>query len=67
MDQADNQMLKISLAEIKQRLMKAQFVAALSDYPKIFDNVYINMVGWRELRNTGCCFKQASRLYGVST
>ena len=45
MDQADNQMLKISLAEIKQKVNEgSSLAAALSDYPKIFDNVYINMV-----------------------
>ena len=44
-DQADNQMLKISLAEIKQKVNEgSSLAAALSDYPKIFDNVYINMV-----------------------
>ena len=44
-DQADNQMLKISLAEIKQKVNEGSSLAgALSDYPKIFDNVYINMV-----------------------
>ncbi|WP_127717309.1 type II secretion system inner membrane protein GspF [Halobacteriovorax sp. HLS] len=44
-DQTDNQKLKIILAEIKQKVNEGSSLAkALSDYPKVFDNVYVNMV-----------------------
>jgi general secretion pathway protein F len=44
-DQTDNQKLKIILAEIKQKVNEGSSLAkALGDYPKVFDNVYVNMV-----------------------
>jgi general secretion pathway protein F len=44
-DQTDNQKLKIILAEIKQKVNEGSSLAkALADYPKVFDNVYVNMV-----------------------
>ena len=44
-DQTDNPNLKITLSEIRQKVNEGSSLAkALSDYPKIFDNVYVNMV-----------------------
>lgn len=44
-DQTENPRLKIVLAEIKQKVNEGSSLAgALSDYPTIFDNVYVNMV-----------------------
>jgi len=44
-DQSDNPRLKIILAEIKQKVNEGTSLAkALADYPKVFDNVYVNMV-----------------------
>ena len=44
-DQTDNQKLKIILAEIKQKVNEGYSLAkSLGDYPKVFDNVYVNMV-----------------------
>jgi general secretion pathway protein F len=45
MDQTDNQRLKIILSEVKQKVNEGSTIAgALGDYPKVFNNVYINMV-----------------------
>ncbi len=44
-DQTDNPNLKITLSEIRQKVNEGSSLAkALGDYPKIFDNVYVNMV-----------------------
>lgn len=44
-DQTDNQKLKIILAEIKQKVNEGSSLAqSLAEYPKVFDNVYVNMV-----------------------
>ena len=44
-DQSDNPKLKIILAEVRQKVNEGSSLAnALADYPKVFDNVYINMV-----------------------
>ena len=44
-DQTNNQQLKIILSEIKQKVNEGSSLAgALSDYPKVFNNVYVNMV-----------------------
>jgi len=47
-DQTENPRLKITLSEIRQKINEGSSLAqALSDYPKIFDNVYVNMVDER--------------------
>jgi general secretion pathway protein F len=52
-DQTDNPRLKITLSEIRQKVNEGTSLAkALSDYPKIFDNVYINMVDAGETSGT---------------
>ena len=52
-DQTDNPTLKITLSEIKQKVNEGSSLAkALGDYPKIFDNVYINMVEAGETSGT---------------
>ncbi|MBP9680488.1 MAG: type II secretion system inner membrane protein GspF [Bacteriovorax sp.] len=52
-DQTDNPRLKISLSEIRQKVNEGISLAkALSDYPKIFDNVYVNMVEAGETSGT---------------
>jgi general secretion pathway protein F len=52
-DQTDNPRLKITLSEIRQKVNEGSSLAsALSDYPKIFDNVYINMVEAGETSGT---------------
>lgn len=44
-DQTENQRLKVVLSEVKQKVNEGSSLAkALSDYPKIFNNVYVNMV-----------------------
>lgn len=44
-DQTDNARLRIVLSEIRQKVNEgSSLAAALSDYPKIFNNVYVNMV-----------------------
>ncbi len=44
-DQMDNPKLKVILAEVKQKVNEGTSLAkALSVYPKVFSNVYINMV-----------------------
>lgn len=52
-DQTDNPNLKITLSEIRQKVNEGTSLAkALSDYPKIFDNVYVNMVDAGETSGT---------------
>lgn len=52
-DQTDNPNLKISLSEIRQKVNEGSSLAkALADYPKIFDNVYVNMVEAGETSGT---------------
>ena len=52
-DQTDNPNLKITLSEIRQKVNEGSSLAkALSDYPKIFDNVYVNMVDAGETSGT---------------
>jgi general secretion pathway protein F len=44
-DQTDHPTLKMALSEIRQKVNEGSSLAkALSDYPKIFDTVYVNMV-----------------------
>jgi general secretion pathway protein F len=52
-DQTENPTLKIALSEIRQKVNEGSSLAkALSDYPKIFDTVYINMVDAGETSGT---------------
>lgn len=52
-DQTENPTLKITLSEIRQKVNEGSSLAkALSDYPKIFDNVYVNMVDAGEASGT---------------
>jgi len=52
-DQTDNPRLKITLSEIRQKVNEGTSLAgALADYPKIFDNVYVNMVEAGETSGT---------------
>lgn len=52
-DQTDNPNLKTTLSEIRQKVNEGSSLAkALADYPKIFDNVYINMVDAGESSGT---------------
>ncbi len=52
-DQTDNPRLKVTLSEIRQKVNEGSSLAkALSDYPKIFDNVYVNMVDAGETSGT---------------
>lgn len=52
-DQTDNPRLKITLSEIRQKVNEGSSLAqALGDYPKIFDNVYVNMVEAGETSGT---------------
>lgn len=52
-DQTDNQKFKSILADIKQKINEGSSLAsALSDYPKVFDNVYVNMVDAGETSGT---------------
>lgn len=45
MDQTENPKLKVILAEVRQKVNEGVGIgAALSAYPKIFNNVYVNMV-----------------------
>ncbi len=44
-DQTENQRLKVVLSEVRGKVNEGMSLArALSDYPKIFNNVYVNMV-----------------------
>ncbi|MBY0416277.1 MAG: type II secretion system inner membrane protein GspF [Bdellovibrionales bacterium] len=52
-DQTDNPTLKTALSEIRQKVNEGSTLSkAMSDYPKIFDNVYINMVDAGETSGT---------------
>lgn len=52
-DQTDNPNLRITLSEIRQKVNEGSSLAkALADYPKIFDNVYVNMVEAGETSGT---------------
>ncbi len=45
MDQTDHPKLKIVLSEIRQKVNEGSSLAqAMSDYPEIFNNIYVNMV-----------------------
>lgn len=44
-DQMDNQSLKVIISELRQKINEGTSLAnALAEYPKVFNNVYINMV-----------------------
>ena len=52
-DQTDNPQLQIVLSEVKQKVNEGSSLAqALGDYPKVFNNVYINMVDAGEQSGT---------------
>jgi general secretion pathway protein F len=52
-DQVDHPELRLILSEVKQKINEGASVArALSDYPKVFNNVYINMVEAGEASGT---------------
>ncbi len=52
-DQTENPRLKITLSEIRQKVNEGSSLAkALGEYPKIFDNVYVNMVDAGETSGT---------------
>jgi len=52
-DQTEHEKLKITLSEIKQSVNEGSSLAnALSNYPDIFDNVYVNMVDAGETSGT---------------
>lgn len=45
MDQVDHEVLRVVLSEVKQKVNEGASLAnALADHPKIFNNVFINMV-----------------------
>lgn len=45
MDQTDSEKLKVILSEVRGKVNEGtSLAAALADYPKVFDNVYVNMV-----------------------
>lgn len=53
MDQTDHPKLKIVLSEIRQKVNEGSSLAsALSDYPDIFNNIYVNMVEAGETSGT---------------
>jgi len=53
MDQVENPHMKIMLSEIRQKVNEGSSLAkAFSDYPKIFDNVFVNMVDAGESSGT---------------
>jgi general secretion pathway protein F len=52
-DQVDSEKLKLVLSEVKQKVNEGTSLAkAFSDYPKIFNNVYVNMVEAGEASGT---------------
>lgn len=52
-DQTENPKLRVVLSEIRQKVNEGTSLAkALSDYPKIFSNVYVNMVEAGEASGT---------------
>lgn len=53
MDQMENPHMKVMLSEIRQKVNEGSSLAkAFADYPKIFDNVFINMVDAGEASGT---------------
>jgi general secretion pathway protein F len=53
MDQVDNEHLRIILSEVKQKVSEGKSLAnSLGDYPKVFNNVFINMVEAGEASGT---------------
>ncbi|MFN8370856.1 MAG: type II secretion system inner membrane protein GspF [Bacteriovoracaceae bacterium] len=52
-DQVANDSLKIVLSEVKQKVNQGSSLAkSMADYPKIFDNIYVNMVEAGEASGT---------------
>lgn len=52
-DQMQNQNMKIVLSEVKQKVNEGSSLAkALADYPRVFNNVYVNMVEAGETSGT---------------
>ena len=52
-DQVDNDTLQLVLAELKQKVNEGISLSkALSEYPKIFDSIYVNMVDAGEASGT---------------
>lgn len=52
-DQVENPQLKIVISEIRQKVNEGSSMAnALSDYPKIFNSIYVNMVEAGETSGT---------------
>ncbi|MBF0361927.1 MAG: type II secretion system inner membrane protein GspF [Oligoflexia bacterium] len=52
-DQVDHPTLRVVLSEVKQKINEGSSLAkALSDYPKIFDNIFVNMVEAGEASGT---------------
>ena len=52
-DQVDNETLQLVLAELKQKVNEGSSLSkALSEYPKIFDSIYVNMVDAGEASGT---------------
>lgn len=52
-DQMDNQTLRVIISEVKQKVNEGSSLAgALNGYPKVFDNVYVNMVEAGEASGT---------------
>lgn len=53
MDQTDNQKMRLILSDVRQKVNEGSSLAAsLSGYPKVFSNVYINMVEAGEASGT---------------
>lgn len=53
MDQTDNPKMRVILSEVRQKVNEgSSLAAALSGYPKVFNNVYINMVEAGEASGT---------------
>jgi general secretion pathway protein F len=52
-EQTENPKLKVILSEVRQKVNEGSSLAkALGDYPKVFDNIYINMVDAGEASGT---------------
>ena len=43
-DQTENNMLRLALVEIKDKVTKGSLLSAMKDHPKIFDKLYISLV-----------------------
>lgn len=53
MDQVENDYLRLVLSEVRQKVNEgASLAKGMSDYPKIFNNVYVNMVESGEASGT---------------